>query len=161
MATQRRDAGHTGQSIEQVRSLAWLLDNSIPIPGTRIRIGLDPILGLIPGLGDAAGAILSSYILFQAGRLGVSRGTMLRMGLNVLVESVVGMIPLAGDLFDAGWKANQRNLKLLERSIVTPESARRGDRNFMLVLALSVGLAGAGLAGASILFLKWLLTSLF
>src|SRR6185503_9317287 len=109
MATGKQNAGHTGKALQRVRGLAWLLDNSIPIPGTRMRIGLDAVIGLIPGLGDAAGAVLSSYILLEAGKLGAPRSTLLRMGANVLVESVVGIVPLVGDLFDAGWKANQRN----------------------------------------------------
>jgi hypothetical protein len=158
MVANRGDGGHIGESLDRVRGLAWLLDNSIPIPGTRIRIGLDPILGLIPGFGDAAGAILSSYILFEAGRLGLSRSTLLRMGSNVLIESMVGMIPLAGDLFDAGWKANQRNILLLERSLATPGLARRRDRGFLAALVLGIGAAGVGLGVVTYLLLKWLIS---
>ena len=156
MEINRRDGGHTGTALARVRGLAWLLDNSIPIPGTGIRIGLDALIGLIPGLGDAAGAVFSSYILLEAGRLGASRSTLLRMGANVLIESVVGIIPLAGDLFDAGWKANQRNLQLLERSLAAPALARRKDRGFVATLVIGVGLVGAGLAVGSLLLLKWL-----
>ena len=152
----RRDDDHIGVSLKRLRGLAWLLDNSIRIPGTRIRFGLDPVLGLIPGLGDAAGTILSSYILVEGNRLGVSRSTLLRMTANVLLELAAGAIPLVGDLFDAGWKANQRNIRLLERSMLTPDRAHRRDRGFVAVLVLGIGLAGLGLAIGGMLFLQWL-----
>jgi hypothetical protein len=135
-----------------------LLDNSIPIPGTRFRIGLDALIGLVPGLGDAAGAVFSSYILLEAGKMGVSRSTLLRMAANVLIESVVGMIPLIGDLFDAGWKANQRNLALLERSLDSPALAKRRDRGFVAATVVVVGAIGIGLAAGTVWLLRWLFT---
>ena len=156
MDTGRQNAGHTGPALQRVRGLAWLLDNSIPIPGTNWRIGLDALIGLIPGLGDAAGAVFSSYILLEAGKLGASRSTLLRMGANVLIESVVGIVPLIGDLFDAGWKANQRNLRLLERSLETPALARRRDRGFVAATVVVVGAIGIGLAAATWALLAWL-----
>lgn len=158
MITSTRNAGHTGQALQRVRRLAWLLDNSIPIPGTRFRIGLDALIGLVPGLGDAAGAVFSSYILLEAGKLGVARSTLLRMGANVLIEAVIGVIPLAGDLFDAGWKANQRNLSLLERSLETPTLARRRDRGFVAATVIIVGSIGIGLAVGTVWLLRWLFT---
>jgi hypothetical protein len=148
------------QSLERIRGLAWLLDNSIPIPGTRFRIGLDPILGLIPGLGDATGALLSGYILIEAARAGASRGTLWRMAWNILVESVVGLIPLAGDLFDAGWKANQRNIRLLERSLAAPTTARRLDRRFVGALVLGIVALGVAAAVGGFLALRWLISLL-
>jgi hypothetical protein len=153
----RRDGGHTGTGLQRIRGLAWFLDNSIPIPGTRIRIGLDALIGLIPGLGDAAGALFSSYILYEAGRLGVPRSTLLRMGANILIESLVGIIPLFGDLFDAGWKANQRNVLLLERALAAPGLARRKDQGFVAALVLAVGAVGVGFAVGTWLLLRWLL----
>lgn len=144
-------------ALERIRRLAWLLDNSIPIPGTRMRVGLDPILGLIPGVGDAAGMLLSGYIVVEAARLGASRATLLRMGWNVLVESVIGVVPLAGDLFDAGWKANARNVALLERSAVLPDRARRNDRGFMVGLAVAAGTLFLGITGAAFLIIRWLI----
>ena len=153
----RRDGGHTGAGLERIRGLAWLLDNSIPIPGTRMRIGLDALIGLIPGLGDAAGAVFSSYILLEAGRLGVSRSTLVRMAANIMIESVVGLIPLAGDLFDAGWKANQRNVQLLERALKAPGLARRHDRGFVTALVLCVGTGALGFVVGTWLLLRWLL----
>ena len=158
MNPNRRDGGHTGTALQRVRGLAWLLDNSIPIPGTRFRIGLDALIGLIPGLGDAAGAVFSSYILLEAGRMGAPRSTLLRMGANVLIESIVGLVPLLGDLFDAGWKANQRNLQLLERSMETPILARRRDRGFVAALVVGVGAITVSLAVGGFFLLRWLLT---
>jgi hypothetical protein len=146
--------------MERVRTLSWLLDNSIPIPGTRWRIGLDPLLGLIPGLGDSAGAILSGYVLVEAARMGASRGTLLRMAWNILVEWVVGLVPLVGDLFDAAWKANQRNIGLMERAVLTPASARRRDRGFLVALLIGMMTLGAALITGSIVLLKGLLSLL-
>lgn len=98
---------------ERLRRLAWLLDSSIPVPGTRWTVGIDALIGLVPVLGDVAGMLLSSYILLQAVRLGAPKRVLARMALNIAVEGLVGSIPLLGDLFDAGFKANQRNIRLL------------------------------------------------
>src|SRR5918999_2546085 len=94
--------------------LAWLLDNSIPLPGTRFRIGIDAIIGLVPGLGDLLGVLLSSYIVREAARLGAPPSVLTRMAFNVAPEGLVGLVPVVGDVFDAAWKANQRNLVLLD-----------------------------------------------
>jgi len=100
--------------------LAWLLDSSIPVPGTRFSIGLDALIGLVPVVGDLVGVLLSCYILGEAARLGASRGVLARMALNIALEGVIGVVPLAGDLFDAAWKANQRNLRLLNEWLDRP-----------------------------------------
>lgn len=97
----------------RLRRLAWLLDSSIRLPGG-FRIGVDSVIGLVPGVGDLVGAGLSSYILLQAARMRVGSGVLGRMAGNVLLELVVGSIPLVGDLFDMAFKANQRNVALLE-----------------------------------------------
>src|SRR6056297_126310 len=104
------------QRLARLRRLAHVLDSSVPLPGG-YRIGIDGIIGLIPGIGDAAGALLSSYILLESHRLGVSTRVLMRMAFNVLVEAVVGLIPVAGDLFDFAWKANHRNVALLEEQL--------------------------------------------
>src|SRR4051794_31023830 len=90
---------------DHVRHLAWLLDSAFEIPGTRIRIGLDPLIGLIPVLGDLIGMLLGGYIVLLAGRLGAPRVVLMRMLLNVLIDSVLGSVPIAGDFLDAAWKA--------------------------------------------------------
>ena len=136
----------TDASAQRLRALAHLLDDSIPVPGTGFRFGLDAVIGLVPGVGDAAGAALSAYVLVEAGRLGVPRATLLRMAGNVAIEAVVGTVPFVGDLFDAGWKANLRNLRLVEAHLADPRSTARASRGWVagavaIVLLLLVGSA--------------------
>lgn len=104
------------EKLKRLRAFAWLLDNSIRLPGG-FRIGLDPLLGLIPGLGDALGALFALYIIYEARQLGASRMLVLRMIGNMAIDAVIGAVPLLGDLFDAGFKANMRNIALLEKEI--------------------------------------------
>jgi hypothetical protein len=129
---------------ERMRRIAYWLDNSLAIPGTRFRIGFDALIGLIPWVGDIIGSLLSLSILGYAVQLGASRWTLTRMGFNILLETVIGAIPIVGDLFDAVWKANYRNVQLLERTVQDPRS-RRKDRLFVvllvLILLLVMGLA--------------------
>ena len=101
------------RSIERLRQLAHLLDDRFRIPGTSYRIGLDGLIGLVPGLGDAVTTLFSLYIVLEARRLGLPLTKLGRMGLNVGVDAVLGAVPLLGDLFDVAWKANRRNLTLL------------------------------------------------
>jgi hypothetical protein len=115
--------------------MAWLLDNSIPLPGG-FRIGVDAIIGLIPGIGDAIGALISVYILNEARALGAPRSVLLRMSGNVLIETLVGAIPFAGDLFDAGFKANMRNIALLERYHLDPTGSARSSRAFVVLFTV-------------------------
>ncbi|CAN5306748.1 hypothetical protein BH20GEM2_BH20GEM2_02090 [soil metagenome] len=117
--------------LRRLRGLGHLLDASIRIPGTRRRFGLDPLIGLLPGVGDGVGAVLSSYIIVEAARYGVPRATLLRMAGNVAIDALVGVVPLLGDLFDAGWKANLRNLALLEDHLQSPGTARRASRRWV------------------------------
>jgi Domain of unknown function (DUF4112) len=121
--------------LERLRRLGYLLDNSIPIPGTRFRIGLETIVGLVPGVGDLVGGGFSLYIILQAARMGVPASLLARMGWNLVIDVVVGAVPFLGDLFDAGFKANLRNLALLERHAQTPLQSRRASRRFVAVLA--------------------------
>lgn len=132
--------------VQRLRLLARVLDDSLGIPGTRWRIGLDPLIGLIPGFGDGAGALVSLYVIVESARLGVSRATLLRMAGNVALEAIVGAIPLIGDLFDAGWKANVRNLRLLEAHLADPRGVRRASRGWLVTVAggLALVLLGAG-----------------
>lgn len=138
---------------ERLNWLAWLLDSSIPIPGTQFTIGIDAIVGIVPVLGDLIGVVLSSYILTEAARLGAPRSMLLRMAFNVGVEGIVGMIPLAGDVFDAAWKANQRNVRLLNGWLDHPVKARRSSRLFatLLVLVVASFLALLGVLGYVVL----------
>jgi hypothetical protein len=136
-------------ALDRVRAIARVLDTAIGIPGTKMRFGLDPILGLIPGLGDVAGAALSGYIVLTGIRLGAPRSVVVRMIGNVALDTLLGSVPVLGDLFDASWKSNQKNVALLERHMgVAPVS---GSRNRWLtvggvVLLILLAVAGAALA---------------
>jgi hypothetical protein len=124
-----------GERLRRLRSLAWFLDNSIPLPGG-MRIGLDAVIGLIPGVGDAVGAIVSAYIINEARALGAPRSVLMRMSGNVLIETILGAIPFAGDIFDAAYKANMKNLALLERYQLDPIGSRRSSRAFVFGFSL-------------------------
>lgn len=123
---------------QRLKRLAWLLDSSIPIPGTRLSIGIDALIGLVPFLGDLLGVLLSSTIIVEAARLGASRSVLARMALNVAVEGLAGLVPVAGDVFDAAWKANQRNVRLLGQWCDEPRRAERSS--VLLVAGLVAGL---------------------
>lgn len=135
--------------------LAWLLDSSIPIPGTPFSIGLEALLGLVPVAGDLAGVLLSGYIIREAAALGVSRSILARMALNVAVEGLIGMIPFAGDVFDAAFKANQRNVRLLNAYLDQPVRTRRASRAFMLGLGFILLLLFAALVLIGALLARW------
>lgn len=108
-------------AVGRMRTVAYVLDESIPIPGTDRSIGLDPLLGVVPGVGDAVSGAISLYIVLEAARLGVSYGTLLRMIANVAVDTVGGTVPYVGDVFDAVWKANVRNLELVLEDLTEDE----------------------------------------
>jgi len=124
---------------QRLQRVAWLLDAAFRIPGTQQRFGLDAIIGLIPGVGDALGALLSTYIIVEAARRGASVWMVTRMLGNVAVETLIGAIPLLGDLFDVVFKANMRNLALLG------DTLERGApvRDPQAVLRLATFLIGA------------------
>lgn len=125
---------------DNVRALARVLDRAIRIPGTNVRIGLDGLLGLVPGFGDAAGAALSATIVIAAIRAGAPRAVLGRMLANVAFDTVLGAVPVVGDLFDFAWKANARNATLLERFLDDPAPTRRASAG--IVTAVLVALAG-------------------
>lgn len=147
-------------SLLRLRKFSRLLDNAIGIPGTSFRIGLDPILGLLPGAGDFVGTALSAYIVIEAARLGVPRSALGRMVFNILVESVVGALPVLGDLFDFAWKANTKNIELLETHLnVAPEN-EKANRWFIFLLLTGLLVIGIGLAAFSVLVIGLLLRSI-
>jgi hypothetical protein len=145
---------------DQARALARILDNAFEVPGTRFRIGLDPIIGLIPGVGDLLGSGLSAYILWLGARAGAPVPVLARMFLNIALDMIFGAIPLLGDLFDAGWKANQRNVDLLEDYLEMPRRTTAASRVFVIVaIVLIFGMvAGTIWLGAQIL--QWLFGAL-
>ena len=145
---------------ERLRFIAWLLDSSIPVPGTRFTVGIDALVGLIPLLGDLIGVLASSYILAEAHRLGVRRAVLLRMAFNVGVEGVVGIVPVLGDVFDAAWKANVRNVRLLERWMERPRQVEQGSRWLIAGLIAAMMLFVAGCGALTWSMLRWLLLQL-
>jgi Domain of unknown function (DUF4112) len=131
---------------ESARLLAYILDDLIPIPGTKYRIGLDPLIGLIPGLGDTSTAAFSSLILVHGLRAGVPRVVLVRMAVNILINSILGALPGVGDLFSAWFKSNQRNYGLLRRHSAGPRASTVSDWVFLaalllIVLAVAVAMA--------------------
>lgn len=146
----------TRETREKLRWLAWLLDSSIPIPGTRFTVGVDALIGLFPFIGDMVGVALSSFILKEAARLGAPKSVLLRMSFNVALEGVVGIIPIAGDLFDAAFKANQRNVKLLEGWLEDPRRTVRSSRVFGTVLVVGVIAFLVLLIALGVLVARWI-----
>lgn len=145
---------------ERLSRIAWLLDNSIQVPGTSFRVGIDSLIGLIPGFGDALGALLSSYILAEAARLGIPKATLVRMGLNVALETIVGMIPIAGDIFDMAWKANQRNVRLLDAYMDNPRKTVTTSRLLVFGLAVAMIALIVGLVILGIIIVRWLVQTI-
>jgi len=104
-------------AVERMETVASILDESIPIPGIGYRIGIDPLIGLLPVAGDLVTGLCSLYILLEAYRLGVSTSTLARMLANVAVDAAAGSVPLIGDIFDSVWKANVRNVRLAKADL--------------------------------------------
>ena len=121
-----------------LRRLAWWLDEAIPIPGTGQRVGFDALIGLIPGVGDAVGALLSAYIVLEGARRGASVWVVARMLGNVALETVFGAVPFLGDLFDVVFKANIRNLALLGDTLERGAPPRDAERVLRLASLLIV-----------------------
>ncbi|MGB5512261.1 MAG: DUF4112 domain-containing protein [Woeseiaceae bacterium] len=117
--------------------LAWLLDNSIRLPGG-FRLGLDGIVGLLPGIGDLMTAAVSFYIIAKAAFMRVPASILARMGLNVLLELVIGIIPLFGDVFDIVFRANLRNVALIESHLDDPDGTRNQSRWIIVVTLISI-----------------------
>jgi hypothetical protein len=146
--------------VERLRTLSRLLDSAFLIPGTRYRFGLDAIVGLVPGIGDAIGAIFSIYIVFQAARLGVPKLTLARMIGNVGVDTIVGEIPLLGDLFDVAFKSNIKNLSLIEQHVHRPSAAKSQSRRVLLVLGIGLLALFVGIATLSVVVAQLVLSSI-
>ena len=160
MNTGASSAGARETSSRRLAALARfaeLLDSGIRIPGTQLRFGLDPLIGLIPGAGDAAGAVLAGWILVEAIRLGASRVTLVRIAGNIALDAGVGAVPLIGDIFDFAWKANVRNVTLLERHLRDPARAMRADRSFVAFVIGGITVVTLGLfALAAVLTIRLL-----
>jgi hypothetical protein len=132
--------------------LGWLMDDLFRVPVIGWRFGLDALIGLVPALGDTTTALVSFYILAAAVRYKVPKVTMLRMGLNIAIDYALGSLPVVGDVADAWWKSNQKNLELLKkRATVSADEARSGRASdWLFVGAIIVGLGALAIASASI-----------
>jgi hypothetical protein len=129
--------------LARMRFLSRLLDNSIPLPGG-YRIGLDPIIGLVPGLGDILGSAFSLWLIYDAARLGIRKRHLVRMAVNVAIETVAGAVPFIGDLFDAVWKANARNMEIVEANY-QPANAARPLHRILFTFIFFLGIFYVGL----------------
>lgn len=112
------------------------LDELVGIPGTPVRVGLDPIVGLIPVVGDAVAAIVGAWVIGEAARFGIPRIVIARMVVNLVVDLAIGAIPFLGDLYDFAFRSNSRNLALFRRHALEPDASTRGDQAFFAGLAL-------------------------
>jgi hypothetical protein len=124
--------------LKRLRQLSKILDNIITIPGTQVGIGLDPIIGLLPIGGDALGLIFSFYIIIEAAQLGLSTATLGRMVMNVIIDSLIGSIPMLGDFFDFAWKANNYNIILLEEALKDPHKNKKANKSFIFLLIIGL-----------------------
>jgi hypothetical protein len=149
---------------ESLDKLGWVLDDLIRIPGLNWRIGLDALVGLIPGIGDTATTVASLYVLGSAVRYRVPKITLLRMGINLGIDYALGSLPVVGDVFDAWFKSNQKNIALLrQRATVSASEAREGrvsDWLFVGLIMVLLVLLAIGAAAVSLYLLAMLLSSL-
>ena len=122
------------EKLLRLKLLSERLDNSIKIPGTNQKIGIDPIIGLIPILGDFIGVIFSTYIMYSGIKMGVSSKIVKKMATNLAIEFIIGSIPIIGDIFDALWKANKKNVELIEEATIENQE----NYNYLIIASLIV-----------------------
>ena len=128
--------------LRRIRKIAKLLDTAIGIPGTKFRIGLDPILGLIPGGGDLVGAAISAYMIYLATSFGLEKSKINQMIKNIALETTVGFVPIVGDIFDVYFKANIRNLDILEQHLAQTDELKEIQADASASIAYDQSLAG-------------------
>jgi hypothetical protein len=146
--------------IERLHAISRLLDTAFSIPGTRLRFGLDAIVGLVPGVGDILGGLFSTYIIFKAARLGAPTPILTRMVMNTGIDTLIGEIPLLGDLFDVGFKSNIRNMALLEQHLQRPAAARAQSGRVLLLLGAGLLAILAGAVALGVVVVQLVLSSL-
>jgi Domain of unknown function (DUF4112) len=137
--------------LKRMRQLSQLLDGAIAIPGTKQRIGIDPILGLIPGGGDTVSAALSGYIIIEAARMGLPRKALVQMVMNLVIDTVTGSVPILGDIFDVVSKANLRNMQIVESHAKSPVSTNKVDKLFIGLLIVGLIIFALAVGGISVL----------
>ncbi len=125
------------RGLAEVETIAWLLDNSIPVPGTGRRLGIDALIGFVPVVGDVVSGGIGLFVVWRASRFGLPRVVVARMLANSAIDIAIGAIPLIGDAFDLWFKANTRNLAIVRRHLEHPETSTRND---WLVLSALIGL---------------------
>jgi hypothetical protein len=136
-----------------------LLDDVVRVPGTDLRVGLDPVIGLVPVVGDAVSALAGAWVIAEAARFGIPRIVLARMTVNLLVDLGIGAIPLLGDVYDVVFRSNARNLDLFRRHALDPGATTRGERTFFLgLVALIVGVVWLALVLLGVA-LDWLSTT--
>ena len=139
------------RGLDLLRRWARLFDSAFQIPGTNIRFGIDPIIGLVPGVGDLASPVLSLFMIWHGAKLGVPKIVLARMAFNALIDGLSGVVPVVGDLFDFGWKATEWNLALLERHAMPGQRATSFDYLFVILCCLVV----VAVAVLPILLILW------
>ncbi len=148
-------------NLRRIRQISHLLDNAIGIPGTRYRIGIDPILGLIPGGGDFVAMVFSAYMIVTAAQMGVSQEKLVQMVSNVIVDTFAGTVPVVGDLFDVAWKSNIKNLELLEDHLGSPQTGTAVNWWFVGALLGGLLLVMLLIISLSVAIISWLASALF
>jgi Domain of unknown function (DUF4112) len=142
--------------VGRIRTLARMLDSAIAIPGTKIRVGADSILGLIPVVGDLGGAALSGYIVLTSARLGAPPSTLLRMLINIAIDTIVGSVPVLGDMFDIAWRANMMNADLLESHLAGSVKSRHANRLVVAGVVAGLFLLAVGATALGIIMIRFL-----
>ena len=142
-------------SLKRLRQLSYVLDNAVGIPGTEFRFGLDPVLGLFGG--DVVTGFVSVYIVYEAMRMGLPAATIGRMGFNIVLDTLTGLVPVLGDLFDVGWKANSQNVALIEKHVAAPAPSRAADKVFAVVVIVALLALVVGMAALSV----WVIGQVF
>ena len=143
-------------TMRRLRRLSYLLDDVIRIPGTPYRIGIDPLLDVLPIGGDFLGTAFSVYIVLEAARLGVPRAALVQMVLNILLDTVISTVPVLGTVVDATWKANRKNIALLQEHLDIPQPGKKADWLFIALLLGGLLLAVVVMAAISVMLLRWL-----
>jgi hypothetical protein len=123
---------------DRLRGWARMLDSSVRIPGTGRSFGIDAVLGIVPGIGDAAGLVLAAVIVIDGIRLGAKPPTILRMLLNAGVDTLFGSVPVLGTVFDAAFKSNEKNVRLLERHVLDPHGTAAASRRSLVTVVIGV-----------------------
>ncbi|MFB2879245.1 DUF4112 domain-containing protein [Floridanema aerugineum] len=145
-------------TLKRLRRISHVLDNAIAIPGTRFRFGIDPILGLIPGGGDTVSAFFAAYIIWESAMLGLPKEILMRMFSNILFDTFAGSVPVVGDLFDVAWKANVKNVALLEEHLQLPETSQKADKWFLFFLLIGLILFVTVVGAISVLIVSFFLS---